>query len=181
MTPLNEKVELRTHCRNCSLSISGYEHQFDLILIDMAGFDIIIGMDWLAKYRAKVDCHKKRVKFRIPGGEVLKFEGERGIRKKINPMIENICEGETDRGEVQYPPVVSEFQDVFPEKLPGLPPVRDTEFTIDLIPGATSIAIPSYRMSPTELVELKVQLEELIELNLIEKRISRWGAPVIFV
>src|SRR4051812_29808753 len=90
ITPLNGKVELRTHCRNCSLSISGYEHQFDLILIDMSGFDIIIGME--------VDCHKKRVEFRIPGGEVLKFEGKRGIPKEINPMIANIWEGETDRG-----------------------------------------------------------------------------------
>src|SRR5438270_2478035 len=181
ITPLNGRVELRTHCRNCTLSISGYEHQFDLILIDMTGFDIIIGMDWLAKYRAKVDCHKKRVEFRIPGGEVLKFEGERGLPKKINPMIANIWEGETDRGEVQYPPVVIDFQDVFPEKLPGLPPVRDTEFTIDLIPGATPIAIPSYRMSPAELVELKAQLDELIELKFIEKSVSPWGAPVLFV
>ena len=68
----------------------------------MSGFDVIIGMDWLAKYRAKVDCHKKRVEFRIPGGEILKFEGERGIPKKINPMIANIWEGEADRGEVAY-------------------------------------------------------------------------------
>ena len=112
---------------------------------------------------------------------MLKFEGERGIPKKINPMIANIWEGETDRGEVQYPPVVIDFQDVFPEKLPGLPPVQDTEFTIDLIPGATPIAIPSYRMSPAELVELKVQLDELIELKFIEKSVSPWGAPVLFV
>src|SRR3954470_8235283 len=172
ITPLNGRVELRTHCRNCSLSISGYEHQFDLILIDMTGFDIIIGMDWLAKYRAKVDCHKKRVEFRIPGGEVLKFEGERGIPKQTKLMIANIWEGEADRGEILYPPVVIEFQDVFPEKLPGLPPVRDTEFTIDLIPGAKPIAMPSYRRSPAELVELKTQLDELIELKFIEKSVS---------
>src|SRR5438270_7783139 len=85
------------------------------------------------------------------------------------------------RGDIQYPPVVIEFQDVFPEKLPGLPLVRDTEFIIDLIPGATPIAIPSYRMSPAELVELKVQLDELIELKFIEKSVSPWGAPVLFV
>src|SRR3954469_4912344 len=96
-------------------------------------------------------------------------------------MMANIWEGEADRGDIQYPPVVIDFQDVFLEKLPGLPPVRDTEFTIDLLPGATPIAIPSYRMSPTELVELKVQLDELIELKFIEKSVSPWGAPVLFV
>src|SRR4051812_3139393 len=92
MTPLNGKVELRTHCCNCTLSISGYEHQFDLILIDMFGFDVIIGMNWLAKFRAKVDCHKKKIEFRIPGGEVLKYEGERGIPIQTEPMIANIWE-----------------------------------------------------------------------------------------
>ena len=58
--------------------------------------------------------------------------------------------------------------------------MRDTEFTIDLIPGATPIAIPSYRMSPAELVELKTQLDELIELKFIEKSVSPWRAPVLF-
>src|SRR3954470_16892393 len=180
MTPLNRRVVLRTHCRDCSLIISGYKHKFELILIDMTGFDVIIGMSWLSKFRAKVDCHRKRVEFRIPEGEVLNFEGERGIPKQTNPMIANIWEGEADRGEIQYPPVVIDFQDVFLEKLLGLPLVRDTEFTIDLLPGATPIAIPSYRMSPAELVELKVQLDELIELKFIKKSVSPWGAPMLF-
>src|SRR3954466_1917829 len=95
-------------------------------------------------------------------------------------MIATIWEGEADRGEILYPLVVIEFQDVFAEKLPGLPPVRDAEFTIDLILGATPIAIPSYQMSPAELVELKTQLDELIELKFIEKSVSPWGAPVLF-
>src|SRR3954469_13718742 len=95
-------------------------------------------------------------------------------------MMANIWEGEADRGDIQYPPVVIDFQDVFPERLPGLPLVRDTEFIIDLLPGATPIAIPSYRMSPAELVELKVQLNELIDLKFIEKSVFPWGALVLF-
>src|SRR3954465_4772900 len=106
------------------------------------GFDIIIGMSWLSKFEAKLDCHKKRVKFKKPGGEKLKFEGKRGLPKQTNPLIANIWEGEAGRGEVQYPRVVRNFQDVFLEKLPGLPPERETEFAIDLLPGATPIAIP---------------------------------------
>src|SRR5205809_6788839 len=97
-------------------------NKFNLILIDMTGFDVIIGMSWLSKFRAKVDCHRKRVEFRIPGGETLKFEGERRIPKQTSPMVANIWEGETDRGEIQYPQVLIDSQDVFHEKLPGLPP-----------------------------------------------------------
>src|SRR3954471_10216637 len=95
-------------------------------------------------------------------------------------MIANIWEGETGRGDVQYPRVVSDFQDVFLERLPGLAPVQETEFTIDILPGATPIVIPSYRMSPAELTELKVQLDEPLELQFIEKSVSPWEAPVLF-
>lgn len=72
----------------------------------MTSFDVIIGMSWLAKYREKIDCHRKHFKFRRPDGEVLKFEGERGIPKHVTPMIANIWEGKADRGDAQYPQVV---------------------------------------------------------------------------
>jgi hypothetical protein len=62
--------------------------------------------------------------------------------------------------------VVNEFQDVFPKELPGMPPDREIEFTIDLIPGTTPIAQAPYKMGPKELVELSI---------------SPWGTPVIFV
>ena len=70
-----------------------------------------------------------------------------------------IDEGRVTRGE--FPPVVCDFMDVFPEDLPGLSPIREVEFTIDLIPGTSLISIPLYRMAPVELKELKTQLEEL--------------------
>lgn len=70
---------------------------------------------------------------------------------------------------------------MFPKKLPRLPPEREVEFTIDLFPGAAVIAIPSDRMSPMELVKLKTQLDELLDLNFIERSVSPWSAPVLFV
>ncbi|XP_052490820.1 uncharacterized protein LOC128043056 [Gossypium raimondii] len=76
---------------------------------------------------------------------------------------------------------VCEFLDVFPEELPGLPPDREVEFPIEVYPGTAPISIPPYRMSPTELKELKVQLQDLLDRGFIRPSISPWGAPVLFV
>ena len=74
-------------------------------------------------------------------------------------------------------PVVFEFSDVFPEELPGLPPDRDVEFEINLLPGTAPISRRPYRMNPIELAELKVQLQELLEKGLIRPSSSPWGCP----
>ncbi|XP_012468833.1 uncharacterized protein LOC105786907 [Gossypium raimondii] len=71
--------------------------------------------------------------------------------------------------------------DVFPEELLGLPPKCKVEFVIDLILGTTPISIPPYRMTQTELKELKEQLQELLDKVFIRPRVSPWGAPVLFV
>ena len=78
-------------------------------------------------------------------------------------------------------PIVCEFQDVFPDDLPGLPPEREIEFGIDLLLGTTPIFKPPYRMAPAELKELKDQLQELLNKGFIRHSISPWGAPVLFV
>ncbi|KAH9312662.1 hypothetical protein KI387_027697, partial [Taxus chinensis] len=78
-------------------------------------------------------------------------------------------------------PILSEFADVFPGELPGLPPPREIDFHIDLVPGAEPISRAPYRMTTPELCELKLQLEGLLEKGLIRPSVSPWGAPVIFV
>ena len=78
-------------------------------------------------------------------------------------------------------PIVKEFPDVFPDDISGLPLDREVEFTIDLIPGTEPISIPPYRMSPTELRELKAQLEELLSKGFIRPGTSSWGASVLFI
>nr|GFC76403.1 putative reverse transcriptase domain, aspartic peptidase domain protein [Tanacetum cinerariifolium] len=77
--------------------------------------------------------------------------------------------------------IVSEFPDVFPDELPGIPPVHEVEFNIELIPGAEPISKAPYRMAPIELKELKDQLQELLERGFIRPSVSPWGAPVLFV
>ncbi|KAL4323589.1 hypothetical protein GQ457_11G020340 [Hibiscus cannabinus] len=76
---------------------------------------------------------------------------------------------------------VCEFEDVFPEVLHGLPPDRELEFGIDVLPGTTPVSIAPYRMAPTELQELKKQLHELLDQGFIRPSVSPWGAPVLFV
>jgi hypothetical protein len=78
-------------------------------------------------------------------------------------------------------PVVREFPDVFPEELPGLPPERDVEFSIELKPTTTPISWRSYRMPPNELAELKTQLQDLLEKGFIRPSSSPWGCHAIFV
>ena len=78
-------------------------------------------------------------------------------------------------------PIANEYLDVFPEELPGMPPDRDIEFVIDLVPGTSPIAKRSYRMAATESAELKKQLGELQQSGFIRPSSSPWGAPNLFV
>ena len=78
-------------------------------------------------------------------------------------------------------PVIREYLTVFLDDLPGLPPDRQIEFSIELVPGTAPISKAPYRLAPAELKELKIQLEDLLEKGLIRPSHSPWGAPVLFV
>ena len=84
----------------------------------------------------------------------------------------------TDLGDI---PIVRDYLDVFPDDLPGLAPDREIEFNIDLLPGTNPISIAPYRMAPTELKELKEQLQELLDKGFIRPISSPWGASVLFL
>ncbi|XP_048424647.1 uncharacterized protein LOC125470146 [Pyrus x bretschneideri] len=112
---------------------------------------------------AIIDCGKKLITLTTPDGE--KFTFYEGISES---KIESI-------------PVVRDFIDVFRENLPGLPPIREIEFSIETYPGTSPISIPQHRMAPAELKELKKQLQELQEKGLIRLSTSPWGAPALFV
>jgi hypothetical protein len=77
--------------------------------------------------------------------------------------------------------VVSDFLDVFPDELPGMPPERKVEFAIELIPGTAPISKRAYRVFGPELVELKKQIDELLDKDYIRPSTSPWAAPVLFV
>ena len=75
---------------------------------------------------------------------------------------------------------VCEYKNVFPEKLPGLPPYRDVNFAIELHPGTSPISMNPHRMTHVELQELKIQLQEFMDRGFITSSTSPWGAPVLF-
>ncbi|GKE97306.1 putative reverse transcriptase domain-containing protein, partial [Tanacetum coccineum] len=90
-------------------------------------------------------------------------------------------EKKSDERRLEDIPVVKEFPEVFSKNLPGLPPVRQVEFQIDLIPGAAPVARSPYRLAPLEMQELSEQLQELADRGFIRPSTSPWGASVLFV
>ncbi|GKE04181.1 putative reverse transcriptase domain-containing protein [Tanacetum coccineum] len=87
----------------------------------------------------------------------------------------------SEKKQLKDVPIVQDFPDVFPEDLSGLPPTRQVEFQIDLIPGAAPVARAPYRLAPSEMKELSEQLKELSDKGFIRPSSSPWGAPVLFV
>ena len=78
-------------------------------------------------------------------------------------------------------PVIREFPDVFPEELPGVPPEKEVDLSIEIVQRTTPISRAPYRIAPTELQELKTQLQELLDKGFIRPSVSPWGAPILFV
>ncbi|GJX33698.1 putative reverse transcriptase domain-containing protein [Tanacetum coccineum] len=90
-------------------------------------------------------------------------------------------EDKSEKKRLEDVPIVQDFPEVFPEDLPGLPPTRQVEFQIDLVPGAAPVARAPYRLAPSEMKELSEQLKELSDKGFIRPSSSPWGAPVLFV
>ncbi|XP_071926115.1 uncharacterized protein [Coffea arabica] len=153
-------------------------------------------MDWLAHYHDRVDCKMKVVEFCIPGEATLKLDMRgmiassaliSGIRARkflsrgARGYLAFLINTPGEKTKLEDMPVISEYPDVFPEELESLPPEREIEFKVDLVPGTTPISKTPYRMAPAELKELKVQLQDLLERVFIHESESPWGAPVLFV
>ncbi|KAM0044345.1 putative nucleotidyltransferase, Ribonuclease H [Helianthus debilis subsp. tardiflorus] len=109
------------------------------------------------------------------------MKAQKCLRKGYPAMLALVTDSQSDGRKIGDFPVVREFPDVFPEELPGLPPHRQVEFQIDLVPGAAPIARAPYRLAPGELHELSNQLQELLDRGFIRPSFSPWGAPVLFV
>ncbi|GJT38203.1 putative reverse transcriptase domain-containing protein [Tanacetum coccineum] len=142
-----------TVLRGCTLGLLGHPFNIDLMPVELGSFDAIIGMDWLENHNAVIVCYEK-----------IKETRDKSEEKRLEDM-----------------PNVRDFLEVFPEDLPGLPPMRQVEFQIELVPGATPVARAPYRLAPTELQELSTQLQELSDKGFIRPSSSPCGAPVLFV
>ena len=94
------------------------------------------------------------------------------VRKECEAYLAYVIDTVKERPSVSDIPTVSDFSEVFLEELPGLPPHRESEFSIDVVPGATSASITPYRMDPMELKELKLQFQEQLEKGFIRPNVS---------
>ncbi|GKA37319.1 putative reverse transcriptase domain-containing protein [Tanacetum coccineum] len=157
-----KKEEVDRIIRDCKLELGNSLFTIDLIPLGHGSFNVIVGMDWLSKNKAEIVCHKKVVRIPLGGGEILRVQGERTLGG-----TKTLMSTKADEPKLSDIPIVRGFTDVFPKYLSGLPPQRQVEFRIDLIPEATPVAKFSYQLAPSEMQELSEQLQELQDKGFI--------------
>nr|XP_027088588.1 uncharacterized protein LOC113709944 [Coffea arabica] len=170
--------------RNCDIWVGERKLVVDLISLAIKGYEVILGMDWLAHYHARVDCRMKVVEFYIPGEAILKLDVRgmlvssvliSGIRARkllshgARGYLAFLVNALGEKIKLEDMSVINEYLDVFPEELASLPPEREIEFKVDLAPGTTPISKTPYPMVPAELKELKFQLQDLLERGFIHE------------
>jgi hypothetical protein len=157
----------------------GVEFSANLIVLDSKGADVILGMDWMSKQKALIDCAKKSVKLTTEVGQEVEYVAEPLITHKgtTNLIKMNRLEAEQSR-DMQD---VNQYPNVFREELPSMPPDCDIEIIIELLLGTAPIYKSPYRMSTPQLRELKDHIQELEGKGYIHPSSSPWGVPIIFV
>nr|XP_016464696.1 PREDICTED: uncharacterized protein LOC107787615 [Nicotiana tabacum] len=167
-TPVGESLLAEYVYHACQIRVDGRDTLADLIMVK---FGI-----------------PNEPNFVLKGGQVLEtcnvvsfMKAQRLSKKGWLGLLAIVNDTRKETISIENIPVVREFSDIFPGDLPGLPPVREIDFGIDLPPDIQPISIPPYRMAPTELKELKQQLQNLLDKGFIIPSISPWGAPVLFV
>ncbi|XP_073015543.1 uncharacterized protein [Primulina eburnea] len=186
--PSGEEIWTNSMFKACPVLMGSRLLYTDLIVITMVAFDVILGMDWLSAYRAVINCVSKTVKFLADDYEKDLFVGVTSSLSipiisclQATKLLHKGCVGylasvldtrKESRIQLQDIDVVQDYPDVFEEDVPGLPPDREVEFVIDLIPGTAPISKAPYRLAPTEMKELKNQLQELLDKDALSRKSS---------
>ncbi|KAI3712310.1 hypothetical protein L1987_70861 [Smallanthus sonchifolius] len=148
---------------NSTIKIEGHRFHIRLFVLVLGGFDVVLDRD-------------------APVPNVISMiKATNYLRRGCEAYLVYVIDKCKDVKELDDIPVVREYPEVFPEDLPGIPPDREIEFRIDLVPDAQPVAKAPYRLAPVEMKELMIQLDELLEKGFIQPSISPWGAPVLFV
>jgi len=142
------EMEATLRCPLVNIILREVEFTVSLVVLKTSSIDVILGMEWLKQRRAVIQCDSKIVQLVKPSGQQIVVEVSVSAKQyyAVNQLkgtsIEDIR-------------IVNEYLDVFPEELPRMPPDRDIEFIIELLPGTTPIAKRPYRMGVNELAELR--------------------------
>ncbi|KAD3640880.1 hypothetical protein E3N88_30103 [Mikania micrantha] len=139
---------------DCYVDIEGHRFLVKLFLITLGGFDVVLGMDWLAKHEANIVCRRNMIFLTTLNGSSVTVYGDKVfnvpkvismikasefMRRGCGAYLAYVIDKESKVKELEYVPVVCNFPDVFPEDLPGIPPDREIEFQIDAVPGAQPV------------------------------------------
>ncbi|GJY20499.1 putative reverse transcriptase domain-containing protein [Tanacetum coccineum] len=169
-------VDIDKVIKGCKLEIEGHVFDIDLIPFGHGSFDVIIGIDWLSDNKAEIICHEKVIvrsklvnqchTFRMPDSGRILDTLDKGISKGVvgerpDEKARLLMSAKASDKKQEEIVVVRDFPEVFPDDLYGLPPIREIEFRIELIPRATPVAKSPYRLAPSEMEELPGQLKEL--------------------
>ncbi|WVZ80101.1 hypothetical protein U9M48_027604 [Paspalum notatum var. saurae] len=165
ITAPGSPIDTNQIVRHLRLCIGTENFYIDPIVLPTQGIDTILGMDWMKEHNVLLDITSRTVQMKSnKSGKIMCIHLPN--RKHLSPTV-----NATEAQQIEKIPVVSDFPDVFPEELPGLPPDRNVEFRIDL----------ALRMAPDELKELKIQLQEQLDKGFIRPSSSPWGCPALFV
>jgi hypothetical protein len=159
------KISSNQVCRSVPIQMGKNLMRTDLLLLNLEGMDILLGMNWMTQHHVSLDISSRIVEIDSPEYEptILYLPQQ----KHFNP-----CTYAVTGTKLKDIPIVCEYPDVFPDDLPGMPPDRDIEFIIELQPGTAPISKRSYRMPPNELAELKIQLQDLLDKGFIRPSAS---------
>jgi hypothetical protein len=130
-------MRARLVCSKVSILIEGVEFLANLIVLESKGIDVILGMNWLSKHNGLIDCAKKVVRLTPGSGKELEYVAENLVTDKV--ASNRIVLNHLDVLSTLDIRIVSEYPDVFPEELPGMPPDHEIEFVIELVPATAPI------------------------------------------
>ena len=147
-------------CPGCMISIDGDDFVANLMVIPLPVFDVILGMDWLHRYCAVISCFWKTVSLEAPSGQIITFQAS-APPYSLNVMASlfstrhfvksgflwTLAEKPTKSLLIEEIRVIQDYPDVFPGELPGMPPKREVELCIDLIPGTRPVSLAPYHLS----------------------------------
>jgi hypothetical protein len=190
------KRKVNEMVKSCLIDMNGLNTRADLNILPLGSYECLIGMEWLDQHYAILDCHNKTFTCLNEEGTLRKVQGiprvvtireisalqvKKCYRKGCQIFAAHMEETPKDKvSNLKDHVVLKDFEDVFKE-VPRLPPKRDSDFSINLMPGAAPVSKNPYRMSTPELNELQMQLEELLNKGYIRPSVSPWGALVLFV
>jgi hypothetical protein len=169
-----DKISSNQIYRKVPIQLGSNLIKTDLLLLDLEGMDVLLGMDWMTRHRVSLDISSRAV-------EIDSLDHEPTILYLPQRECNNSCAYAIEGIKLKDIHIVCEYPDIFPDDFPGMPPDRDIEFVIELQPGTAPISKRPYHMPPNELAELKIQLQDLLDKGFIHPSASPWGCPALFV